>query len=304
MPYTKHSINPYSGNRTDGPREVWVRLLRLVVGGLAMFLVVWAYWGVQFRDAEGFLEGSFCLPLSIGITLMTLACAMNTSLNRFAFWFALALIGQATTLQMIQAGSMLRYQHYKPLNQLLFETHPLLLVFLLVQTAFVLFALAGHREKIYIWIKRTLNLWQFSAVVLAFILSSAIVSHQLSIYISELFFAGAVQAVNLGNIVLMVRAFPEDRLAALKGKFTKLLGSPGIEASSDWAGATWIPLAGALWVIILAASLNSLVYERHPHIGDEVAYLQHARHLANGTLSMPAPPVPEAFEFYLMSIES
>ena len=45
-------------------------------------------------------------------------------------------------------------------------------------------------------------------------------------------------------------------------------------------------------------------YQLHPHLADEVGYLYHARYFAAGMLTMPAPPVPEAFNIDLMSYET
>jgi hypothetical protein len=46
------------------------------------------------------------------------------------------------------------------------------------------------------------------------------------------------------------------------------------------------------------------VYERHPHVQDEVKYLYQARYFAAGHLAMAPPPVPRAFELYLMEVGS
>jgi hypothetical protein len=62
-------------------------------------------------------------------------------------------------------------------------------------------------------------------------------------------------------------------------------------------------VAAAVWVTALAIILSVFSYERHPHLQDEVVYLAQARFLANGKLTMPAPPVPDAFDMYLMEIE-
>jgi hypothetical protein len=62
-------------------------------------------------------------------------------------------------------------------------------------------------------------------------------------------------------------------------------------------------MLASLWVFAVASLLTVFVYERHPHITDEVAYVYQARYFANGTLTLPAPPVPEAFDLYLMEIK-
>ena len=53
----------------------------------------------------------------------------------------------------------------------------------------------------------------------------------------------------------------------------------------------------------MAAGLSVAVYQRHPHIPDEIAYIVHARYFAQGASSMPLPPVAEAFELDLMTYE-
>src|SRR5262249_53116170 len=54
------------------------------------------------------------------------------------------------------------------------------------------------------------------------------------------------------------------------------------------------------WVVLVAASLSLFVYQRHPHVPDEVMYFYQARYFASGHLSNPAPPVPEGFSFYMV----
>jgi hypothetical protein len=55
--------------------------------------------------------------------------------------------------------------------------------------------------------------------------------------------------------------------------------------------------------MIVAATLNSFAYERHPHIPDEVTDYTRAKYFAEGVLTSPPPQVPEAFEIYLMQVD-
>ena len=50
---------------------------------------------------------------------MVTGSLMVGKLKNVSFWFALALVGQAVTLQMIGAGQLIRYQHYKPISHLI-----------------------------------------------------------------------------------------------------------------------------------------------------------------------------------------
>ncbi len=239
---------------------------------------------------------------------MVLGCAVTGRLKRFAFWFALALVGQAVALQMIEAGPLIHYQHYKPFDRLLTGTHPLLLIYLAVQSTLVAAGLRTRWPSIRAWTGRSFNVWQLLGVGLVFFLSSATVSREVWVYVAELFFAAFVQTVNLGNIVLMVWALPEEALGSLTRRLERLFGRLGKEPDLSFpkgdvgesGGVDRFAVVAAIWVTVLSAVLSVYSYERHPHIPDEVVYLYHARYFAGGMLTAPAPPVPEAFGVYLM----
>jgi 4-amino-4-deoxy-L-arabinose transferase-like glycosyltransferase len=289
-----------------------LRLLLFCLGGMSF--VLWAGFDPRFRDAEGFLRGEFCLPVAVGMALLISGWAASGNLKKSACWFALALVGQAVALQLIEAGPFLRYQHYKPLSRLVTETHPLLPIFLAAQTALVVVGLRGRWPKIRAWLGSTFNRWQLLSVALVFILTSATVSRDVATYLAEIVFAALVQIVSLGNILLMVWALPEEALAGLQRRLDKWIGQPDVEdreskienRKSKIQNSTvdrFVILA-ALWVGILAAGFSWFVYQAHPHIEDEIIYLYHARYLSEGVLTVPAPPVPEAFSFYLIPHEA
>ena len=286
------------------------RALQFSTWCFGTFSIVWAFFDFRFRDAEGFLSGKFCLPLAVGLALIILGCMMVGKFKRFAFWFALGLVGQAVALQMIEAGHLIRYQHYKPLG-LLAETNPLLLIYLALQTSFVVIGLIVRWPKIRAWFSHTFKTWQFLVLGLVFSLSSAAVQREIPLYLGDLFTATFIQAVNLGNIVLIVWAFPAEMLSRLKQILDRLFGTTGKEPSfnleKEGARRTKVlerfSVFAAIWVIVLATILSVFSYERHPHVPDEVVYLYHARFLTEGVLKMPAPPVPDAFDIYLMEVD-
>jgi hypothetical protein len=240
-----------------------------------------------------------CLPVAVGLALLVLGWAPGR-LQRFVFWLALALVGQAVALQMIEAGPTIRYQHYRPFVRLLDNTKPLLLGFLMLQTVLVLAGLRTRWTLIRAWLGRNFRGWQLMGLGLVFALSSAAPSRELSLYIGELVLATFVQAVNLGNVVLLAWALPDEILARTQRWVDALLGQPRARDGGDLSTIDGFAVVAALWVTILAAVLAVLSYQRHPHVPDEVIYLYHARYLAAGRLSVPAPPVPEAFSFYLI----
>jgi hypothetical protein len=215
------------------------------------------------------------------------------------FWLSWAAIGQVAALHLIDAGPQLHYQHYRPLASLLAEPQPLLAL-LIAQTVLVAAALWRRRAS---WTKRLTYLRPPRLVLatLLFVLPSAALSRDPASYLPELCFAALLQAVNLGTIVLAVFAMPEAALIGLKQRTDLLLRRPADSNRSDGpVRGNRLALVGALWVALLAGALAWFVYERHPHIPDEVVYLYQARTLAAGSLSLPAPPVPEAFSIYMM----
>jgi hypothetical protein len=221
-------------------------------------------------------------------------CARASS----TFWFALALVGQAAALRMIDAGTAIHFQHYQPLARLMNES-PILLIALGAQTAFVAIGLARRGAPIRAWLAAHFKIWQIVLIALAISAPAAALSAQISFYIGELFFAAFIQIVNLGNLVLLAWSAPENLLASFKQRVDELLGDPIRGARLDR-----VAFIGALWVTLITALLAALVYQAHPHIPDEVAYVYHARYLASGALTGTPAPVPEAFGLYLIPFNS
>ena len=331
------------------------RFLALLISLIGLALVAWAYLDPRFRGSEGILTGSFCLPFSISVALLVLAWSVSKEQwRKFGLWFALALIGQAVALQMIDAGPLIHYQHYRPFQ----DIHSFLLVLFLIQICVVGIGLRSRWAFISAWIRRHVRTWQLVVIGVVFIASSAPPSREVGFYVTELFFAALVQAVSLGNIVLMVWALPPETLSNWQRRFNRWFGHPEdqdralrlegrrsrmddheskiqtlkpvlssstpLRINSDEESKIQnlesktcreetrriqnpsvdrFAFLAAIWVTVLAAILSIFVYERHPHVADEVVYLNHARYLANGMLTMPAPLVPEAFELYLMEVE-
>jgi hypothetical protein len=163
---------------------IMLKVIRLLLWCSAISLFIWAFINPQFRDAEGFLRGTFCFPISVGVALMILGFTVAGRLKRPAFWFTLALVGQAAALQMIEAGPRPEYQHYmRPIARLLTNTHPLLLIWFAMQTVFVLAGIGSRWPHVKTTIGRTFKIWQLSCVALVFFLSSATLSRYISDYL-------------------------------------------------------------------------------------------------------------------------
>ena len=293
-----------------------LRVLQFLISSAGIALIVWGYLDPQFRDAEGFLEGVFCLPFSAGVALILSGWALSGTLRRSALWFALALVGQAVTLQLIEAGPNGEYQHYiRPLNHLLTSANPLLIIYIVMQSVLVWTGVRPLLRDMIRMIRHNLRVWQILAVFFLFFLSTAPISffpdktmaYEIPVYFGELIFATYIQILNILNIILVVWSIPEHVGSSIQRRFQKL----GILSKELDNSKLQTPIrldnfafVAAVWVTAVAALLSIVSYQRVPHIPDETAYLYQARYFAEGMLAMPAPQVPEAFNIELMDINN
>jgi 4-amino-4-deoxy-L-arabinose transferase-like glycosyltransferase len=289
----------------DNPRykEIILQVLPVFLWFLSLVILIWALIDPQFRDGEGFLVGKICFPISVSAALVIAGWGIKAQLWKFTFWFTLAVLGQAAALQLIDAGKIMRYQHYKPFGRLLLETHPFLLVLLVVQILAVLYEFVKHWREIRDFLSGHFTSWQLVGVALVFVLSSATVSAEISRYAGEVIFAAFIQFINLGTVVLMVCAIPKELISKFKIWFERLFGSIEEEQAKKAPFVDRFILIASSWVVLVAAILSLFSYQRHPHIPDEVAYIYQARFLADGNLFMPSPPVKDGFEVYLMQFD-
>jgi len=221
----------------------------------------------------------------------------------FVFWLLLALFGQAAMLRLILAGKEMGYQHYLTLDEMFQGATLPAAIFIALQAVLVMIAIFTRRKRILEGLNSVFRPWQLIVLGAAIALTSATVSERPVYYAAELATAAFICLVQFGNITLVALSLRDTHLEGFWRGFSRLvLGGSETHSSKRIApgGLVWL---AALWVLVSSATLNLLVYQNHPHIPDEVAYLYQARMLARGQLSLPAPPVREAFSFYLMEID-
>lgn len=283
----------------DDSASRWAVAGRLVAIAAAALVTVFALTSLSLRNAEGFVDGRVCLPLSISAALIIVAATFAGRWRQFGLWLSVALLSQAISLQLIDAGTWLHFQHYyRPIEPASFSSpgqppiNPLvywLLIPLAIQAVLVTVAIFRIRPSI------TLNrggvsIWRlFGALLLTFFFA-ATVSRHIPSFILELLFAALIQLINLATIFLAARAIPAGAF-----KWLQKLICQATEKRLDS-----VALGAAIWTTAVSASLAFFVYQRQPHLADELVYLYQARMLAHGALSIPAPPVPQAFDLYLM----
>ncbi|MDH3732861.1 MAG: glycosyltransferase family 39 protein [Gemmatimonadota bacterium] len=210
-------------------------------------------------------------------------------------WAALLVLGQAASLRFIDAGPVVGYQHYRPVGT--WAEDPIALAVLTIQVIAVAIGLGLKREGAWTTL-RAIPRWLLVVACFVLLATAVAPSADPRQYVAELVMGGALRFVALGNVLLVALSVPGEVSSRLARRWDRS-GSGSEEAHVDRTGLTL-----ALAVTLVCALLSVFVYERHPHVPDEVAYLYHARYLAAGDLEMTAPPVTGAFELDLMRYES
>lgn len=214
-----------------------------------------------------------------------------------ALWALLALVGQLALLLLTHAGHTVGYQHFTPLAGS-DALHTLARVVLILQAVLVAAALVRRREAVAETLGSLAPGWWLALLTICFVMTGATLSRDPRAYALELVLAGIAEAAQLATVALAVASMPPARLDAFR-RWTMPSGGEAVEPGGWDPIAPWL----ALWTVVIAYLMAVVSYQRMPHIPDEVVYLLHGRYFARGMLTMPAPPVPDAFNLDLMSLE-
>jgi 4-amino-4-deoxy-L-arabinose transferase-like glycosyltransferase len=238
---------------------------------------------------------------ALALVLVVLVASLRGGWMRSALWLVLAIGARVASLSLYQAGPTVTYHHYR------IEGEPAKLIAILcalaLQALFVAWGLRGCWREIGAWLDRNLSEWKRLAIAGAMLVVSAKISQPADRSVGEFVLAITLELVSLANFVLVVRALPSGALARFDAWLDRVLGARA-KNEPEPGRFDRFALIVAVASLVLAAVLNVFVYERHPHVPDEVVYLLHARYLAAGHLSLPAPPVPAAFDIDLMMLEN
>jgi 4-amino-4-deoxy-L-arabinose transferase-like glycosyltransferase len=212
--------------------------------------------------------------------------------------FALAIVGQLCALQLIDVKPYAFFQHYKPWMMLPRE-HPVATGVLAVQAA-VVAALAWRLRGRLITAGAgvlPLRAWLIVAAGIGF--SLAVPSVSVSFYAAETILAGVLAVLAALNFVLAALLIPEDLLSRTTAWVGARVTLVRVDAGVPRLWDRRLPFVLALWVTLMAATMNVLVLERVPHIDDSVSNLFQAKYFSTGQLTLPAPPNDEAFRMDL-----
>ena len=275
-------------------------MTRAVLTVIGIAILLWGLGASSFRNLEGALLGSVCVPLAIGLSLLILGSSAGRPWWKAACWLTLMLTGQAATLQWIDAGPSVHYQHYKSPAAIIAE-HWATAAFFLLQTLLVAAGIWRWRLSLKEWLRDNPPAWKFAAAAAVVYGTGAAASRDVSFFAVELVIAAAVQTVHLATIALAAAALPEETSSKIAAFLDRFLGASGDEPEPG--GLDRFAWVAAISVTLLTAGLSIGVYERHPHVADEVSYLYQACYFAEGRIASAPPPVSEAFSVDLMTYE-
>jgi hypothetical protein len=211
-------------------------------------------------------------------------------------WAATAVIAQAAMLALVHAGSLVGYQHFVNLDEARRERTPALVLSLLVLGA-VLSAVVAGRNTLTAWVRSRSKPWTLVAALAVGSLLAAAPSASPAVYVKELAMAAVLQLAVLACVVLAAAELPDERTAGIDEWLARSLSPRDGPVRLDRFAWT---LAGLVTVVAAALCLTS--YQAIPHIPDEIAYLIQARYFAAGLPWMSPPPVPAAFDTFLLEV--
>ncbi|HJU88847.1 MAG TPA: glycosyltransferase family 39 protein, partial [Gemmatimonadaceae bacterium] len=266
-----------------------MRIVPALLMILAVAIAAWAVFEPRFRDGSGTPEGAIVFPFAAAAAMTALAVGIVTGAARVGLWLSILLLAQISALLLVDAGNRVGYQHIRSPERILRETSPVVLAVLLAQLALVVVIGRDVLRRVAGWVVREFGWGRLLAITILAAIGSAALARSISGYAVEVVSASLLHLLALALVIIAVASLSNEprRLRAL----THDVVGTGLDRAA---------LLGATWVLVLGVLLNVLSYQRHPHVPDEVGYLWQARYFAQGLLTMPAPPVPEAFRVYLM----
>ncbi|MBI1737708.1 MAG: hypothetical protein HYR58_00485, partial [Acidobacteria bacterium] len=211
-----------------------------------------------------------------------------------AAWAALALAGQACSLQLIAAGENVRPQMFYGWSELLHSWRGVFLVALGVQAVLVAWGVWRYLRPAMAAALRALSFPVLLAVLAVMAYASATIAPEvaqtfvhggfmprLAMHASKVALGMTMLLVGAANLALAAATLPAEALEQLEMRWR----------ARNTARLPWIV---ALWVVAVSSQLAWVVLERMPHVPDEATYIFQARYLAEGKLFLSAPPNPNA----------
>ncbi|MGH7695668.1 MAG: hypothetical protein ACRENH_11845, partial [Gemmatimonadaceae bacterium] len=225
------------------------------------------------------------------------------STQRLLAWFALLIAGQAASLLLIRAGRIVSYQHYDVAALWATGTRQIAIAILVLQGIAVLYGLRHAWRDLAAWVRRHMSLPMIVVILGVLGIAGAAPSLSPRTYAEELVLAFGIQLIAFGNVVCFARSAPDALLARWQSFCDRWLGSDTGNEPLPGRFFDRTALMAALWTLAVTLVLVVVVYQRIPHVPDEIVYMLQARYFAAGQIALPPPPVPQAFDVDLMYLD-
>jgi hypothetical protein len=268
------------------------RLLLGAISSAGAFWLAREAWITPIILADSaFYAGLACLA-----ALALLALVIDTAYFRAGAWMWLAIASNAIGLQLIEAGKLVRYQHLRLTVQNPGKYDFVFMGLIGIQMVLVGTALLPRISHLWRRLATRLGIGSLGVAVsfLCLMVLSGSPLRNLFGYGTETLWMSVFQLVQAANLYLVVSSVPRD----LFTKWAQLRRTPW---PRHWVDP--IAMAAAVWVFLASGFLALVVWENHPHIPDEVAYLYQAQYFSQGMLTGSPTPVPRAFEAYLIDCQ-
>jgi hypothetical protein len=215
-------------------------------------------------------------------------------------WVVLLMVGQAASLALIRAGRVVGYQHYD-FDAMWNGGVGLAAILCLVGQAIAVVWGSRHTLRRFANSRvRRVAIWAgLGAGVVLFGLS-AMPSLDVRQYAAELPLAFSIQVSAMLNVVCIAQSAPQWVLRWWQRLGDRWLGT---DAGTEPVPGRFFDRTASVaagWCFAVALFLAVVVYQRIPHLPDEIVYQLQARYFAAGQLALPAPPAPNAFDVDLM----
>lgn len=126
-------------------------------------------------------------------------------------------------------------------------------------------------------------------------------TYAMELYARWLVLAFVIAVLNLLLLWRIAVALPQDALAAMAERVRAWISLPG-DSGPPKPFDEKLPWVGAIFVLAITGFFARVVLDGTAQFGDEVVYQFMADVYASGRLGVPAPPVPDAFEMYLVEV--
>jgi hypothetical protein len=285
------------------------KIIGLAGAGFGLFLVAiaWSLRVAHTHDGGFTLEGWW--TAMAGVVVLLLSVTWWSAWRLAGLLTGTLVFGMAAQLTLISPHGLIYFRLHELRNSLDY----LSIAVLFAQFIVVSILVFPHGRNLARTVIRLMTVVRVLVAGLVFLACAAhitlvypeILEHAWTarIYLERLIAALYFVTVNLLLLWRISMAVPLPDLRSLQNWFSTRFSFPGEIGQMrryDRVFPWWV----ALFTLVATGFISLMVFDGTPHIPDDAAYLFHARTFASGELSVPAPPVPEAFQLYTLVVEN